>query len=71
MVWFEEPNILQLENIYNSNERVYYNETAKTMLQVWEGKGDGPDELFRTVELNRDSRRYIHIRVKNIINNAN
>ena len=46
-----------------------FKEATKTLFEIWEGVGDEPDALFDTVDLDRDSRRYIHVRVKNVIHN--
>jgi len=38
------------------------------MLEVWEGEGSDPWDLIKTVKLDWNSRKYINIKVKNIIN---
>ena len=39
----------------------------KTILEIWKGEGTDPSSLFQTVELDRDSRRFVHVQVTNII----
>ena len=37
------------------------------MLEVWQGDGETTGDLFKTVELDRESRKYINIKVKNVV----
>jgi len=40
------------------------NEMSKPIFTILEGGSEGP---FNTIELNEESRKYIHIRVNNIV----
>ena len=68
MITFDEPYIRQIKSdLKNSTEKVQYKDVSKTILEIWEGEGNNPDDLFNTVRLDRNSRKYVHIQVKNMI----
>ena len=54
--------------INETDEKVTYNQLATTILEIWAGTGDTFEEIFETVKLDRESRRYLHVKVKNRLN---
>lgn len=44
--------------------KVSFNSISRPIFEIWEGGGDNP---FKTVELDYESRRYIHVRLNNKI----
>jgi len=69
MVTHEGAAIQQIERGYRSEERVPFSSVTKTVLEVWEGKGDTPYALMRTVKLDKASKAYIRVKVRNVVTN--
>ena len=63
MINYDEPNISQLTRSYETNEKIYYNQLMRTVLEIWDGRGDTVGEIFETVKLDRESRRYLNVKV--------
>ena len=68
MLGFNDPYVNSLEKgmtFENDNDKVYVidEKVSKPMLGLWEG-GMSP---FGAVKLDRESRKYIHVRVNNIV----
>ena len=64
MISLVDPKISSLEKGYDvlDDSAVRLVDMSKPILEIWEGTSEDP---FKTVELNRDSRRYIHVRLNN------
>ena len=66
MVGFSSNNIESLEKGFDMEDhsKVSVYNMSKPLLNIWQGKGDSPKS---TVELDRDSKRYINVVVDNVI----
>ena len=53
-----------MEGLKDLESTYLMNEMSKPIFTILEG---GSDDPFKSVELNRDSRKYIHVRINNII----
>ena len=50
------------------NEKVKLVDTSRTSVEIWEGDDSkGANFLQDTVKLDEDSRKYVHINVKNVV----
>ena len=70
MIEYRSPNIQQIQRNFRSDgahEVHSFNHISKVYLEVWNGQGESPSDLFQTVPLDRDSRKYINVHVKYII----
>ena len=68
MLNFRNPYITQIHGKFQYElETVSIDKFSKTVLEIWEGTGTNYDEMSKTVPLDRDSRRYIRIKVRNSI----
>ena len=43
-------------------------DVSKTMFEIWQGNGVGEDSPYETIELDRKSRKFINVKVVNVIN---
>ena len=68
MFGYTANNIENVEVMYDLNDtsRVPVNQMSKPLLNIWEGAGDKPKQ---TVELNRESKKYINVFAENVIYN--
>ena len=48
----------------DDDTKIKFIDISKPLLELWKG-GDG--DPFQTLELDRESRKYIHVRVNNIV----
>ena len=46
-------------------DKIYLNNTSKALIEIWSGEDDGPEN---SVELTADSRRFMHVNLKQVIN---
>ena len=63
MYYRENPYITSLEEGYQRDERININHFSKPVLRITELRDDDP---FSSVELNRDSRKYINVKLNYI-----
>lgn len=68
MVKYNEPYISSFSFYADEKHEERYVDMSKTMLEIWHGDDSDASgaALFNTVKLDRESRRYIHVRVKNV-----
>ena len=41
--------------------KIYLNSTSKALVEIWSGEDSGPED---SVELDEDTRRYMHVTLK-------
>jgi len=66
---YSAPTVIQIEGkLPESKDDVSIKATqlSRTILEIWDGKGDNYDSITQTVPLNRDSRKYVHVNVRNV-----
>ena len=71
MFSYEEPYLSTIERNIEMEEdehQTFKWADNKAMLNIWEGEGNNP---FAKVDLNRDSRRFIHVRLNNVVKEYN
>ena len=47
----------------NKDDKVYLEDTAKTLIEIWEGGNGGPENPVR---LDKSTRKYIHVNLKQV-----
>ena len=64
MVNFIDPGIESLEVTFeNDAGRIYGNQTSLALIEIWQGGNDNPE---KTVRLDRDTKRFMHVNLKQI-----
>ena len=65
MITHQNPEVSSIESSVTQEDNVTLklNETIQPLFHIWKG-GDNP---FDTVELDRESRKYIHVRLNNVV----
>jgi len=65
---FNDPTPRTSSLMGNTEDRKVYkfHEMSKPFLEIWNGAETENADPFETVELDRNSRKYIHIRINNI-----
>ena len=65
MVTYSDPHLSSTtigKDRYESKRHLF--KDVKPILEIWKG---GEGDPFQSIELNRDSRRYLHVRINNIV----
>ena len=68
MIKFDDPEIQTIEQpYYDYKDEVFLNKTAKPIITIWAGsRGGSSDNPLDTVELDWESRKYVHFRINKI-----
>ena len=65
---YSAPTVIQIEGkLPESKDDVSIKATqlSRTILEIWDGKGDNYDSITQTVPIDRESRKYVHVNIRN------
>ena len=76
MIYYKDPVMSTTTKGYDVNNLkkvgLLDQSISMPMIVMMSSQGDNPDEsVFKYIPLNRESRKYIHIKLKNVIKNYN